>query len=68
MPTYEVSCSHCGDLRWPTLPYRPAAYLCVRCAAVEPSKRVARREQAARGHKTRLRASGDPTGPEGSAP
>jgi hypothetical protein len=62
MPTFEIACAACGEMRWPTLPERPMTYTCVRCTAVEPSKRAARRERAAKGQKSRLRASQDATG------
>ena len=44
MPTYEVCCDWCKEMRWPTLPYRPATYTCVRCTAVPENVRRRRRE------------------------
>src|SRR2546426_6359312 len=29
--TYQVTCSQCGELRWPHLSGRPESYVCVRC-------------------------------------
>jgi len=62
MPTFETRCTACGEMRWPSLPYRPAGYVCVRCASVEPSKRAARKEQGIRSHKSRQKSSSDSEG------
>jgi hypothetical protein len=53
MPTFELRCSACGEMRWPMLAERPLSYVCVRCTAVGASKRAARRESAAKGRKSR---------------
>jgi hypothetical protein len=40
--TYQVTCSECGELRWPYLPERPDTYVCVRCqSGVGAAKREA---------------------------
>jgi hypothetical protein len=38
MPTYEVSCEGCGELRCPMLPERPMTYTCVRCGCASPRR------------------------------
>ena len=48
MPTYEVECRSCHELRWPMLPARPETYTCVRCTALGPAKRAKRVEIATR--------------------
>jgi hypothetical protein len=60
--TYEVECDACHELRWPMLASRPLSYTCIRCRAVPEAKRAARREQAARGAKSRQKARQDATG------
>lgn len=55
MPTYEVACATCGDLRWPTLPERPTAYVCTRCLCTPLDTRIKRREAGRRRAVTRLR-------------
>jgi len=45
--TYQVTCSECGELRWPYLPERPTTYVCVRCqSGVGAAKREAGRKTA----------------------
>ncbi len=40
--TYQVTCSACGELRWPYLSDRPESYVCVRCrSGVGSAKREA---------------------------
>ena len=34
--TFEVVCSKCGELRWPTVPIRPQHYVCARCHLGKP--------------------------------
>ncbi len=48
MQTYEVTCSVCGELRWPRLPERPTTYTCGRCTSAPPEKRQARVEAGRR--------------------
>ena len=45
--TYEVRCAVCGHAKWPTLPERPLAYVCVLCRSKSPAQRL-RRAQAGR--------------------
>ena len=59
LATYEVRCGECGELRWPRLPERPAAYVCVRCNMVEPAKRIQRRDKAKRSAATRKSRSAE---------
>ena len=40
MPTFEVLCAECDELRWPTLPERPSRYVCVRCHATPRDKKA----------------------------
>ena len=42
MPTFEIRCDTCRELRWPMLSARPTRYVCARCTAVSPAKRAAR--------------------------
>jgi hypothetical protein len=65
MPTYEVRCSACGKRKWPTLPEKPARYVCALCVAEGPAEGIKRRETAKRAsltRKSRQGASGDLTG------
>lgn len=45
MPTYALTCTVCGEPRWPQLAVRPAKYICTRCTVTGPTKVVARRER-----------------------
>ncbi len=43
--TFEVTCSECGELRWPYLSERPNTYVCVRCrSGVGAARREAGRK------------------------
>ena len=43
--TYQVTCSECGEVRWPYLSERPGRYVCVRCkSGVGSAKREAGRK------------------------
>ena len=42
MRVYEVTCSECGDLKWPTLEARPETYICSLCAMLTPKQRETR--------------------------
>ena len=45
--TYEVTCSECGELRWPYLAERQGSYVCVRCrSGVGAGRREAGRKGA----------------------
>ncbi len=67
MPTYEVRCGACNQRKWPSLPEKPARYVCARyvcalCVAVgltEGGKRRDRARKASQTRKIRRRASGD---------
>src|SRR3990167_783889 len=39
MPTFEVMCSKCREMRWPTVPLRPQHYVCARCHLGKPLER-----------------------------
>ena len=43
--TYEMTCTQCGELRWPYLTTKPNSYTCYRCRS---GVGVARREAARR--------------------
>jgi hypothetical protein len=58
MPTFETRCVQCGDLKWPVLPARPAAYTCVLCRALPAAKATIRREAAERARQTRKARQG----------
>jgi hypothetical protein len=67
MPTYQVTCSACGEKRWPTLPDRPDRYVCALCTSKpvhpqSPERREAR-QRAARARWARQRCSQDRTEP-----
>jgi hypothetical protein len=56
--TYQVTCSECGEVRWPYLPERPDTYVCVRCKSGVGSVGSAKREagrKAAKARKSRRR-------------
>jgi hypothetical protein len=53
MPTWEVRCVDCLDLKYPTLPERPVAYRCALCRMVTPQKRATRRAGQQKGAETR---------------
>ncbi len=55
MPTFEVRCDTCLDLKWPTLPERPKSYECVLCRMLDPAKRARLREGYRKGMETRRR-------------
>ena len=38
--TFEVRCTVCRRLKYPTLPERPPAYVCVLCRSYSPAKRL----------------------------
>jgi hypothetical protein len=43
---WQVTCTVCGEERWPTAVERPTAYVCVRCQATPPETRAGRRAAA----------------------
>ena len=51
VPTFEVLCAMCDELRWPMLPERPSRYVCARCHAT-PRDKKARLKAAAAKRKT----------------
>ena len=53
--TYEVECSACHELRWPTLAEKPSRYTCVRCRAEGPAGK-SRREAGRKGGQATSRA------------
>ena len=48
MPTFEVLCAECDELRWPMLPERPSRYVCVRCHATPRDKKARLKAAAAK--------------------
>lgn len=61
LSTYEVICVSCGLKKYPTLPFRPADYVCVLCRAVGAEKRARRLSGAAKRQKPRPCVAKDPT-------
>ena len=49
MPTFEIVCAECEEVRWPILPERPRRYVCVRCLTLPSDKKARRRAAAAKG-------------------
>ncbi len=46
--TWRVRCVECGDLKWPTLPARPMAYVCALCrGGIAAARRAASRHREA---------------------
>ena len=39
---WQVTCTVCGEERWPTAVEHPPAYVCVRCQATSPETRAGR--------------------------
>lgn len=46
MTTYEVTCSQCKQVKYPTLLDRPVDYVCTLCTMVTPRKIAARKAAA----------------------
>jgi hypothetical protein len=40
--SWQVTCTVCGEERWPTAVERPLAYVCVRCQATSPAVKASR--------------------------
>jgi len=60
--TYQVTCSQCGELRWPYLPESPESYVCVRCrSGVGAAKREAGRKvaKARKSRRSQLQAAAE---------
>lgn len=51
--TYEIECSSCHELRWPTLPEKPRSYECARCRS---GAGAGKRESGRRGGEAAQRA------------
>ena len=47
MPTFELPCAECEEVRWPILPERPRRYVCVRCLTLLSAKDRAKRASGA---------------------
>ena len=58
MPTLEIRCTRCGNLKWPTLPDRPEHYVCVLCRAMPPAEGPKRRAAAQRAALTKQARQG----------
>lgn len=57
--TWEIRCTVCGQMKYPTTVNRPERYVCALCGMVPPKKRATRVEAARkRGEIRRQKASG----------
>ncbi len=39
---WQVTCTVCGEERWPTAIERPTAYVCTRCGSTPPAVKASR--------------------------
>ena len=56
--TWEVTCTSCGEKRWPLSVVTPAAYVCGRCRVASPEKRVAARAAGKKSAESRRKRAG----------
>lgn len=54
--TQEVTCTVCGEKRWPYAVAVPEPYVCSRCRVVSPEKRAAARAAGKRSAESRRKA------------